>query len=263
MKNNQEKSIPVGQEFLKIVSRMEDDCEALTDGLMEEGMGMKAPKCLESLGTLLAKADAISSCFWNCPGPGYEAHTLQYLIGRAASSGRAALRLMRLGFYDEALSLVRSLGEIGNLFMLFHLSPSSITDWKSSDLQARRDRYQPGHIRKRIAKLGGMVPMDEAKYARLCELSTHPVPDLRPQLFNPHGVVTTGARFQEAGMLVVLNETAAMESIIVLLGAALCNVPEGARKSIRGDCRACVKVLGGISLMELPRIWEQLQQNDV
>jgi hypothetical protein len=217
MKYNQDKSIPIGAEFLRLVSRLEDDCETLTEESLERGMGVKAPKCLEYLGTVLAKADAIASCFWNCPGPGYEAHALPYLVGRAASLGRAALRLMRFGFYDEALSLVRSLGEIGNLFMLFHLSPSSIAEWRSSDFEARRDRYKPGDVRRKIGKLGGTVPMDEAKYARLCKISTHPVPDLRPQLFNPHGVVTAGARFQEAGVLVVLNETAAMELIVVLL----------------------------------------------
>jgi hypothetical protein len=107
-------------------------------------MGVKAPECLKKLGTVLAEADAVGSCFWNCPGEGYEAHTVQYMVGRAASYGRAILRLARSGFYDEALSLVRSLGEIANLLMLFHLDSAAMADWKASDFQMRQNHFRPG-----------------------------------------------------------------------------------------------------------------------
>jgi hypothetical protein len=48
----------------------------------------------------------------HCPGGGYKAHMIQYMAARGSSFARAAFRLAKLGFYDEALSLVRSLGDL-------------------------------------------------------------------------------------------------------------------------------------------------------
>jgi hypothetical protein len=184
------------------IVEMEDSCEKVTDERLSR-MGVKAPKCLEKLGTVLSLADRVGSCFWHCPGGGYDFHMIQYIAARASSFGRAALRLARLGFYDEALSLVRSLGEIANLLMLFHSDSAAMADWKRSDSRRRNKHFRRAQIRDRVVKLGGKVPMDETSYRLLCELSTHPVPELKPQLFNPHGVVMAGGRFQEAGMLLV------------------------------------------------------------
>jgi hypothetical protein len=197
---------------------------------------------------------------WRCPGEGFDAHTIQYMVGRASSFGLAIIRLSRFGFYDEALSLVRSLGEIANLLMLFRLDSAAMADWKSSDSSVRRSRFRPAQVRDWILRLKGFVPMDGTRYHRLCELSTHPVPELRPQLFNPHGIVSLGAIFQEAGVLVVLNETAYLEVLIVFLGAKLCNIPKDRYQTIRDDCIGCLNSIGGVNLLDLPTMWEQLQK---
>src|SRR3954471_13451903 len=117
---NREQKVPEGLEFLRAVSEMEDACEKLTGELLSQ-MGIKAPKCVEKLGTILSLADRVGSCFWHCPGDSNDAHGIPYIAARASSFGRAALRLGQLGFYDESLTLVRSLGEIANLLMLFYL----------------------------------------------------------------------------------------------------------------------------------------------
>lgn len=229
MEDSSENKIPVGLDFLRFVAEMEDTCERITDEQLSR-MGLKTPKCVEKLGTVLSLVDRVGSCFWHCPGEGYDAHVIQYIAARAGNFGRAAWRLARLGFYDEALSMVRSLGEIANLLMLFSLDSAAMADWKRSDSSRRHNNFRPAQIRDRIVNLGGMVPLAKKQYHLLCELSTHPVPELRPQLFNPHGVVMAGGRFQSAGLLLVLNETAVLESLIVILAAKLCDVPLDRRR---------------------------------
>jgi hypothetical protein len=260
MRPNPSNEILRGGEFLQRAAKIEDECEKFSDAQVQSEMGVKAPECLEKLGTILAEADAIGSCLWSCPAEGFDAHTIQYVVGRASGFGLAIMRLSRFGFYDEALSLVRSLGEIANLLMLFRLDSAAMADWKSSDSSVRRSRFRPTQVRDRILKLKGFVPMDSPKYHRLCELSTHPVPELRPQLFNPHGILSLGATFQQAGVLVVLNETAYLEALIVLLGAKLCNIPKDRYPMIRDDCIGCSRSIGKVNLLDLPTMWEQLQK---
>jgi hypothetical protein len=71
-----------------------------------------------------------------------------------------------------------------------------------------------------------------------------------------------GGTFQEAGFLVALNETAGVEAWIVLLGAKLCNVPEDRRQIIRNDCIECLTAVGGLTLLNLPTMWEKLSKDN-
>jgi hypothetical protein len=51
MESSHEHKIPEGLDFLRTVSEMEDSCEKVTDERLSR-MGVKAPKCLEKLGTV-------------------------------------------------------------------------------------------------------------------------------------------------------------------------------------------------------------------
>jgi hypothetical protein len=91
--------------------------------------------------------------------------------------------------------------------------------------------------------------MGESKYAALCEVSTHPVPDLRPQQFNHAGrSMTGGIAFQRAGFLVVLNELAIATTFLVVFAATACKVPVEQVKEIREACAACLRSVGSIGL---------------
>ncbi len=194
-----------GTKMLRAIGKYEDKCQKHTDRTLPR-MGKKAPLCYEHLGQVLAYADMIGSCTLGCPGPSYEAHAVWYLVARASSFGRAALRLAKMGFYDEALNLVRSVGEIANLFALFNVAPEVIEEWKSSNRAYRLQNLSPAKIRRRLVALNHAPVMDEDKYASLCEVSTHPVPELRPQRFNHAGrSMTGGMHFQEAGFLEVIS----------------------------------------------------------
>src|SRR5262245_13348972 len=113
MENEHTKSLhcPEGLEFLKLASEQEDSCEKHSHTRLLQ-MGHKAPQCLENLGTVLSLLDRAASCFWGC----HEGdHLIEYLAGRVAASARASLRLLYFGFYDESLSITRSIGEAANL----------------------------------------------------------------------------------------------------------------------------------------------------
>jgi len=248
-------------DLLEAISKGEDECEKRTDEWLKQA-GEAAPKCMENLSTVLLIAEMVGACFWNCPGSSYEAHLVQYMAARASSFGRAALRLGRLGFYDEALSLVRSLGEIANLLTLFTFDSEAMVEWKRSDWHSRQRSFRPSQVRRRALERANFVPMGEEDYRLLCELSTHPVPELRPQLYNPHGQVTTGGTFQPAGMLLVLNETSVLMSVIALFAAKLCGVPKDPLRNIKEAAVECAKEVGNVRLTNYPAILQKISAGE-
>jgi len=71
---------------------------------------------LDALARSLEALYLISTCSSGCRGGD---HLYEYLAGRCYNLGCAAFSLIRLGYYDESLNHVRSLGEIANLQSLF------------------------------------------------------------------------------------------------------------------------------------------------
>jgi len=246
--------------MLNAVGKYEDRCEKATEKYIPR-MGTKAPLCYEYIGQLLAYADLIGSCAYGCPGKSEDAHAVWYLVARTSSFGRAALRLTKMGFYDEALIIVRSMGEICNLFSLFSLAPETINEWKTSDRLHRLTNLSPSKIRKRIVALGKTPAITATRYAALCEVSTHPVPNLRPQRFNHAGRSTTGGIYlQEVGILVVLNEMAIALVLLVILAARICKVPKEPFNQIKETCVLCLESAGGVDLESLDEVWKQLKR---
>lgn len=247
-----------GRKMLQAVGKYEDRCEKASEKHIPK-MGKKAPACYEHLGQLLAYADMIGSCVYGCPGKSEGAHAIWYLAARASSFGRAALRLTKMGFYDEALIIVRSMGEICNLFSLLVLSQESIEEWKKSDRAYRLSTLSPSKIRQRIEKLGKTPPITGTRYAALCEVSTHPVPDLRPQRFNHARRSTTGGIYlQEAGILVVLNEMAVALAPLVMFAARICKVPKEPFDQIKEASVKCLECAGGVDLENVGRVLEDM-----
>lgn len=243
-----------GAAALKTVSKYEDKCDKRTMRLLPR-MGKRAPLCYEYVEQLILHAELIGTCAYGCPGSSQEAHAVKYLAGRASGFARAALRLARMGFYDEALIIVRSLGEITNLFFLFHAAPESVEEWKKSDRAYRLEKFLPSKIRRRIESLGKTPAITAENYTALCEVSTHPVPQLRPQAFNHERRATTGGIFlQEAGFLVVLNELAEALSWLVVFAARVCAVPDEPLKEIREASIACLTSVGRVDLANVDRV---------
>ena len=50
------------------------------------------------------------------------------------SRARACVRLLKFGFYDESLSLTRSIGEIANLLCLFTIDKAEPEKWRTMSI---------------------------------------------------------------------------------------------------------------------------------
>jgi hypothetical protein len=70
----------------------------------------------DAIGMSLNALYQVGTCYRGCRGSA--GHVLERLCGRAYNLGCAAFHLLMVGLYDEALGLVRSLGELTNLIGL-------------------------------------------------------------------------------------------------------------------------------------------------
>lgn len=219
-------------------------------------MGRKAPKCLEYLGSVISLLDCAGCCFWGCGGGD---HTVEYITGRVASSARAALRLLCFGFYDESLSLTRGIYEAANLLFLFMIDPQKLDEWKRCTKKERLSNFSPFQVRVKLEALGTPLPVDENRYNKLCEIAVHVTPQTKPQSHNPVGIPTTGAYFQEAGVLVSLNELAAATSLAAVPVAKLLKLEEDKRKYFRETSLKLLRSVGAVDVLSLQGIWEKLR----
>lgn len=249
--------LPEDIEFLKLVWGQEDRCEAETDQRIPS-MGVKAPQCLDNLGAVLSLLDRATSCFWGCHGG---EHTVEYLTGRVYSSARSSLRLLRFGFYDESLSLTRSIGEIANLLFLFFNDNAAFSRWKASNKKERLANFSPFKVRLALEGLGIPLPMDEERYSQLCEIATHVTPETRPQAHNLVNQPVLGGYFQEAGVLVSLNELASAVALATFAASKLMTLEEERRKYIGQAALKLLRSVGAVDVIQMPQWWEKLRNS--
>src|SRR5258708_30895033 len=158
-----------GTKFLEIIARAETTCaQAATIELPK--LGEKAALCHETLGMTLALLDCGGSCYWGCAQGD---HRLEYLTGRAANSAYAALNLMRRGYYDQSLSLARTLGEIANLMALFAYDKSKLDEWKRISDKERRQKFSAVKVRLAIDSMSKPLPNAKQRYGSSSVFSIH------------------------------------------------------------------------------------------
>jgi hypothetical protein len=249
--------IPEGLDFIKLLHEIEENCGKVTDEQLL-AMGVRAPETLKNLGTVLLALDGLASCLWGCKG---DDHTIEYIAGRACSSAKAALRLLRSGYYDEALLIIRSIGEITNLLLLFLADKDSLVEWKSADKVKRQQNYRPVKVRHKLAELSVPLLVDERRYSELSEVAAHVTPQTKPQLHNLLGVPTIGGHFQLIGALVTLNELAGVTALTAFAAAKLINPNEEVRKRVAELSLILLRSVGGIDLLNLEQVKRKLEES--
>lgn len=238
------KPYPEGLDFLRAAWEMEDRCEELADAVIPT-LGEKTPECLKRLGQILSLFDRTASCYWECRGGD---HVVERVAGRAYSSAKASLRLLRLGFYDESLALTRNVGEIANLLFLFSNDEATLDDWKASSESKRHSKYRPVAVRIKIEALGLPIPVDQDRYKILSGIATHVTPETAPQAHDDRLKPTLGGYFQEVGLMVSLNELAAATAVAAVCAADLIGVSEERRKRIASESVALLRSIGGVNI---------------
>lgn len=210
---NKENSIEsAGQKFIDlIIDSIRDAIQ--NNSLVEAKLGDKHPKTLGRIGLLLDYVYKISTCFWGCDGGD---HIKERLLGKVVNNSMGCIALYKAGYYDEALNLIRSIGEIANLIALFSNDETSFNNWKSLDDRERYANYKPSKVRLLLEASRKPLPMDKYDYGLLCEIATHVTPSSIPGQYNPKGIPVLGILFQDVGSMVVVNELALILANLVI-----------------------------------------------
>ncbi|MET8090795.1 hypothetical protein [Micromonospora sp. NPDC005220] len=242
--------IPVGTDFMQIVRSQEDACDALTRQRLPF-LGKRAPALVVELGTLLSWLDRAGSCWWGCANGD---HLVEHAVAGSCGTVRAGLRLAYLGFYDEALSLSRFVGERANLLALFKAEPASIDHWRNGDESARRRDFSAVRVRVALEKAGKPIPTPEERYRQLSSFGSHP--GRTPQRHDPRIPPRMGGVFNEAGLLLALNELARGLILVAAFSAPLLPGKSIPRREIVSAALATAEQIGGANVMDIDGLWE-------
>lgn len=218
---NEHQTIHNGIEFLHSIEAIFRRCEEQTDAYLVGALATGSITTHEHLGAVISFLDQASSCRWGCRGGD---HAAEMLIGRCANYSMAAFRLARSGFYDEAITLIRSVGENTNLAFLFFRDATELQHWRQASHKERRKSFSPAAVRKKIESRSEPLPVDASRYGQLSEKAIHVTPGIGPQMYNIERRAGSGGAFQELGLCFCLAELAYPLGILALAAVRLCGL---------------------------------------
>lgn len=196
------REIPKGLEYLALISLVSTQAQKESETSFE-----KHSHYLMMIGTSLSALYQASTCYRHCFNNG---HVLEALAGRTYNLGCAAYLLINQGFYDEALNLVRSIGEISNLIQLSVHDKGSLRKWLDSDEKTRKKEFTPMKVRQLIETTGNKPFVDKDWYSKFCEEFTHVNPNTKPNSHNDIELGIVGGVFQEKGLEYSLGQLATL-----------------------------------------------------
>ena len=181
--------------MLEVLKQFEAECEVTTDAYIDQNP-IEYGEPWKNFQNLFRHLYLFSCCHWRCHG---KEHVFEHLAGRTVTNASVAARAIFHGYYDEALALVRNIGEIANLVNLFWSDLDKTHEWLDADEKTRRKTFSPVRIRRMLEENGRLVPFDASHYGFLCETAVHPVPHQAPNAYSDHGRPVLGVVFQERG----------------------------------------------------------------
>ena len=147
----------------------------------------------------------VATCGYSCSGG---SHVIEYITGRGYNLGVGSLKLLRLGLYDEALSLIRSISEIVNLFALFGIEPNHLFEWYNQTEKERMREFSPSKVRQKLLQTQLEPPISKEYYSKMCEVAVHVNPLTKPQSKNHiNRAIVVGFVLKEQA-IAVLNDLA-------------------------------------------------------
>ena len=140
---------------------------------------------------------------------------LEKIAARTYNLACASYSLISIGYYDEALSLVRSIGEIANILSLAVHDEQKFLKWIKSDKGDRIKNFAPAKVRK-VLEQSGVPLMNRSWYQTLCESSVHIVPNVQPNNFNDDERNICGGIPQQKGVDTTIDQLTTIVSCISL-----------------------------------------------
>lgn len=200
--------IPVGIHHLVFIETQSDDIIRHSDASAID------PSVLRFVGTAMCALYQAATCHRKCWATG---HLLEALCGRAYNLSVSALLLAHRGYYDEALNLVRGLGEIANIISLSAADKESFKQWLTSNEKTRKREFSPVKVRIMLERAApALICATEEWYSQLCSDYTHVNPDTRPNIHNERSQAYVGGIPQEAGLRRVYDELQYVMGFIAL-----------------------------------------------
>jgi len=169
----------------------------------------------ELIGTSLCALYQAATCHRKCWNTG---HVFESICGRAHNLGASAFKLIRAGYYDEALNLVRAIGETYNIVLLSVFDKVAFAEWMKADKKARLRNFSPVKVRLLLDATDCEGFMDEEWYSELCEKYVHVSTRTMPNFHNDKTPIVGGV-FQERGQKESLDS---LSSILTMLAMFVC-----------------------------------------
>jgi hypothetical protein len=230
--------------------------------LFEQNSGLKHPETLKRFSKTVSLLYKAACCYWKCNGGD---HIIERLVAKATNQALCAFRLYRYCYYDEALMLIRGIGEIANLLHFFTHFPSKIEEWKSATKNEKYMNFKPSSVRKELERVMSFVPVDSERYSKLCAIGTHPDPHEVPGHFTATGIPIMGMIVQEAGAFVALTELSYSVGLIAVVTPKLLKMDEDIAKEIQNEGVGLIKNLGAFTILNysdlLKEHYESIEKN--
>jgi len=243
----------VRREFLELIQKYNDEASQCADIFSAES-GKALPATLDGLGTVLSLLYRIACCAWGCRGGD---HQMEWLTGRIVNHAVSSHRLIRAGSYDEALVLIRGIGEIANLLWLFDVNPTTLVEWKSADRRDRLVKFGPAKVRKLLAGATPLgAPIDDHRYRALCEIGTHPRPAFAPGHYTGTGRPVLGVLIQPVGVYMTVTELGFAVAMAAAPLSRLLDISDEVRLTLHTEAMALTRALGAFTILN----YEELLQ---
>jgi hypothetical protein len=203
-------NIPSGSEHLKLLAEIAERNRKLSASKLAS-----VEIDLNAIGTALSILYQASTCHRKCFGG---EHILEALSGRAYNLACSAYILICRGFYDEALNLVRGIGEIANLVALSVVDKEALQKWINSDTRTRLRDFSPAKIRLLIEKYDpALLCANKDWYSNFCESYTHVHAGTKPNAHNEEKKAYVGGIVQDDGLKISVGELATVCSHLALI----------------------------------------------
>ena len=164
----------------------------------------------------------------------------------------SAHRLLKIGYLDQAGNIIRQIGETANLFYLFMESHDSYVEWQNASENARREKFNPSKVRRRLTDLALPQPLDNKRYQLLSEALVHVSPSLEPRSHNHSGEPAIGSNYRPAVSLAAIRSLSTMACILLNFGAELLQRPDY-KERVLDACTALIESLDSIDTESIRR----------
>jgi hypothetical protein len=165
-----------------------------------------------------------------------------------------------MGFYDEALVLTRSVGEIANLLSLFAERPDDFARWKTLDERARRREFAPVHVRTKLEEINTPMRIKSEAYAELSIRGVHVNPGTSPQTYDAIEMPKGAGYYQEAGLFICQNELAQALTFVMYASAQLSQLEKPLRLRMLNAGRDLIENTGRLGIDNIQEMWSDLRK---